>query len=215
MGDLHHLCLICFLEPGEASSSEEEPPSPEDKENQAPKRAGPHLRFEISSEDGFIVEAESLEGAWRTLIEKVQEARGHARLRHLSFSGMSGARLLGIHHDAVIFLAEQLPGAQRCQHYKFRYHQQGEGQEEPPLNPHGAARAEVYLRKCTFDMFNFLASQHRVLPEGAACDEEEDEVQLRSTRRATSLELPMAMRFRHLKKTSKEAICHPWAGPVL
>nr|XP_012630480.1 histone-lysine N-methyltransferase 2B isoform X3 [Microcebus murinus] len=191
---------------GEASSSEEEPPSPEDKENQAPKRAGPHLRFEISSEDGFSVEAESLEGAWRTLIEKVQEARGHARLRHLSFSGMSGARLLGIHHDAVIFLAEQLPGAQRCQHYKFRYHQQGEGQEEPPLNPHGAARAEVYLRKCTFDMFNFLASQHRVLPEGAACDEEEDEVQLRSTRRATSLELPMAMRFRHLKKTSKEAV---------
>uniref|UniRef100_A0A8C8YHN3 Histone-lysine N-methyltransferase 2B n=1 Tax=Prolemur simus TaxID=1328070 RepID=A0A8C8YHN3_PROSS len=191
---------------GEASSSEEEPPSPEDKENQAPKRAGPHLRFEISSEDGFSVEAESLEGAWRTLIEKVQEARGHARLRHLSFSGMSGARLLGIHHDAVIFLAEQLPGAQRCQHYKFRYHQQGEGQEEPPLNPHGAARAEVYLRKCTFDMFNFLASQHRVLPEGATCDEEEDEVQLRSTRRATSLELPMAMRFRHLKKTSKEAV---------
>ncbi|KAB0394186.1 hypothetical protein E2I00_015252, partial [Balaenoptera physalus] len=218
---------------GEASSSEEEPPSPEDKENQAPKRAGPHLRFEISSEDGFSVEAESLEGefgssidregrcpvehhpdssgpalspgAWRILIEKVQEARGHARLRHLSFSGMSGARLLGIHHDAVIFLAEQLPGAQRCQHYKFRYHQQGEGQEEPPLNPHGAARAEVYLRKCTFDMFNFLASQHRVLPEGATCDEEEDEVQLRSTRRATSLELPMAMRFRHLKKTSKEA----------
>ncbi|XP_021532247.2 histone-lysine N-methyltransferase 2B isoform X1 [Aotus nancymaae] len=191
---------------GEASSSEEEPPSPEDKENQAPKRTGPHLRFEISSEDGFSVEAESLEGAWRTLIEKVQEARGHARLRHLSFSGMSGARLLGIHHDAVIFLAEQLPGAQRCQHYKFRYHQQGEGQEEPPLNPHGAARAEVYLRKCTFDMFNFLASQHRVLPEGATCDEEEDEVQLRSTRRATSLELPMAMRFRHLKKTSKEAV---------
>ncbi|XP_021022216.1 histone-lysine N-methyltransferase 2B isoform X2 [Mus caroli] len=191
---------------GEASSSEEEPPSPEDKENQVPKRAGPHLRFEISSDDGFSVEAESLEVAWRTLIEKVQEARGHARLRHLSFSGMSGARLLGIHHDAVIFLAEQLPGAQRCQHYKFRYHQQGEGQEEPPLNPHGAARAEVYLRKCTFDMFNFLASQHRVLPEGATCDEEEDEVQLRSTRRATSLELPMAMRFRHLKKTSKEAV---------
>ncbi|XP_058531187.1 histone-lysine N-methyltransferase 2B isoform X1 [Ochotona princeps] len=191
---------------GEASSSEEEPAFPEDKENQAPKRAGPHLRFEISSEDGFSVEAESLEGAWRALIEKVQEARGHARLRHLSFSGMSGARLLGIHHDAVIFLAEQLPGAQRCQHYKFRYHQQGEGQEEPPLNPHGAARAEVYLRKCTFDMFNFLASQHRVLPEGATCDEEEDEVQLRSTRRATSLELPMAMRFRHLKKTSKEAV---------
>lgn len=50
------------MEAGEASSSEEEPPSPEDKENQVPKRAGPHLRFEISSDDGFSVEAESLEG---------------------------------------------------------------------------------------------------------------------------------------------------------
>lgn len=37
-------------------------------------------------------------------------------------------------------------------------------------------------------MFNFLASQHRVLPEGATCDEEEDEVQLRSTRYAEQLE---------------------------
>lgn len=45
----------------------------------------------------------------------------------------------------------------------------------PPLLP-------AVCRKCTFDMFNFLASQHRVLPEGATCDEEEDEVQLRSTR---------------------------------
>lgn len=37
-------------------------------------------------------------------------------------------------------------------------------------------------RKCTFDMFNFLASQHRRLPEAGAEDEEEDEVQLKSTR---------------------------------
>lgn len=31
-------------------------------------------------------------------------------------------------------------------------------------------------------MFNFLASQHRVLPESGPYDEEEDEVQLKSTR---------------------------------
>lgn len=53
------------MEAGEASSSEEEPPSPEDKENQVPKLVGPHLRFEISSDDGFSVEAESLEGELR------------------------------------------------------------------------------------------------------------------------------------------------------
>lgn len=91
----------------------------------------------------------------------------------------------------------------------------------------------VYFhRKSTFDMFNFLASQHRQLPDIGPYDDEEDEVLLKSTRcgftslfssagiscvqmfkmshfslrRATSLELPMAMRFRHLERTSKEAV---------
>ncbi|XP_059728855.1 uncharacterized protein LOC132341370 isoform X2 [Haemorhous mexicanus] len=52
-------------------------------------------------------------------------------------------------------------------------------------------------------MFSFLASQHRALPQGPPPrEEEEDEVQLKPTR----LELPMAMRFRHLKRTAKEAV---------
>lgn len=36
-------------------------------------------------------------------------------------------------------------------------------------------------RKSTFDMFNFLASQHRQLPDINPYDEEEDEVPLKST----------------------------------
>ncbi|KAL8220216.1 UNVERIFIED_CONTAM: hypothetical protein K2H54_040832 [Gekko kuhli] len=188
------------------SSSEEDNLNQEDKENEVPRKTQPHLRFEITSEDGLNVQADSIEGAWKAVIEKVQEARTNGRLKHLSFAGMNGVRMLGMHHDAVIFLVEQLYGAKACHKYKFRYHQHEGEEEELPLNPHGCARAEVYVRKCTFDMFNFLASQHRVLPEGGPYDEEEDEVQLKSTRRATSLELPMAMRFRHLKKTSKEAV---------
>ncbi|XP_054855087.1 histone-lysine N-methyltransferase 2B [Eublepharis macularius] len=188
------------------SSSDEDNLNQEDKENEVPRKTQPHLRFEITNEDGLNVQADSIEGAWKAVIEKVQEARTNARLKHLSFAGMNGVRMLGMHHDAVIFLVEQLHGAKACHKYKFRYHQHEGEEEELPLNPHGCARVEVYVRKCTFDMFNFLASQHRVLPEGGPYDEEEDEVQLKSTRRATSLELPMAMRFRHLKKTSKEAV---------
>ncbi|XP_034972975.2 histone-lysine N-methyltransferase 2B isoform X3 [Zootoca vivipara] len=191
---------------GDLSSSDEDNLKQEDKENEMPRKTQPHLCFEITSEDGFNVQADSIDGAWKAVIEKIQEARTNARLKHLSFAGMNGVRLLGMHHDAVIFLVEQLYGAKACHKYKFRYHQHEGEEEELPLNPHGCARAEVYVRKCTFDMFNFLASQHRVLPEGGPYDEEEDEVQLKSTRRATSLELPMAMRFRHLKKTSKEAV---------
>uniref|UniRef100_A0A6P8ST43 [histone H3]-lysine(4) N-methyltransferase n=1 Tax=Geotrypetes seraphini TaxID=260995 RepID=A0A6P8ST43_GEOSA len=191
---------------GDPSSSDEEALTVVNKENDEPRKSQPHLRFEISNEDGFSVTTESIDSAWKAVIDKVQEARGNSRLRHLSFTGMNGVRMLGIHHDAVLFLLEQLQGAEHCCKYKFRFHQHEDMEEELPLNPSGCTRAEVYLRKCTFDMFNFLASQHRTLPEGCPYDEEEDEVQLKSTRRATSLELPMAMRFRHLKKTSKEAV---------
>ncbi|KAM3921150.1 histone-lysine N-methyltransferase 2B isoform 2-T2 [Leptodactylus fuscus] len=178
----------------------------EEKENLLPRRGGPYLRYEIISEDGFYTQSDSADGAWRKVVEKVQEARGVGRLRQLSFSGLSGARMLGVQHDAVLFLLEQLLGAERCRGYKFLFHPQEVEEEELLINPSGCARSEFYVRKCTFDMFNFLASQHRTLPELCAYEEEEEEVQLKSTRRATSLDLPMAMRFRHLKKTSKEAV---------
>ncbi|RXM93165.1 Histone-lysine N-methyltransferase 2B [Acipenser ruthenus] len=78
--------------------------------------------------------------------------------------------MLGMVHDAVLFLVEQLFGASLCSRHKFCFHKQEDLEEELPINPSGCARAEVYLR------------------------------------RATSLELPMAMRFRHLERTSKEAV---------
>ncbi|XP_036393918.1 histone-lysine N-methyltransferase 2B isoform X2 [Megalops cyprinoides] len=191
---------------GAMSSSEDEMPPPDLDDEPPPSRDQPHLRFEITSEDGFSVEADSIEVAWKAVIDGVQEARAAVRLKQLSFAGMSGARMMGMLHDAVLFLVEQLQGASRCQGHVFRFHKQDNQEEELPVNPSGCARSEVYLRKSTFDMFNFLASQHRQLPDNGLYDEEEDEVPLKSTRRATSLELPMAMRFRHLEKTSKEAV---------
>ncbi|XP_041091096.1 histone-lysine N-methyltransferase 2B-like [Polyodon spathula] len=192
---------------GAASSSDEEGlfPDPEE-EGGASAKDRPHLRFEIKSEDGFHIQADSIEVAWRAVVDRVQEARAAARLKQLSFAGVSGVRMLGMLHDAVLFLVEQLFGANLCSRHKFCFHKQEDLEEELPINPSGCARAEVYLRKSTFDMFNFLASQHRQLPDIVACDEEEDEVPLKSTRRATSLELPMAMRFRHLERSSKEAV---------
>ncbi|XP_044279607.1 histone-lysine N-methyltransferase 2A [Varanus komodoensis] len=175
------------------------------KEGLAERKPKKGLLFEISSDDGFQICAESIEEAWKSLTDKVQEARSNARLKQLSFAGVSGLRMLGLLHDAVVFLIEQLYGAKHCHNYKFRFHKPEEA-KEPPVNPHGSARAEVHLRKSAFDMFNFLASKHRQPPEYKPNDEEEEEVQLKSARRATSMDLPMPMRFRHLKKTSKEAV---------
>ncbi|KAG9482525.1 hypothetical protein GDO78_011284 [Eleutherodactylus coqui] len=171
---------------------------------QGPKpRTG--LLFEISSDDGFQISANSIEEAWKSLTDRVQEARSNARLKQLSFAGVNGLRMLGLIHDAVLFLVEQLYGANKCRSYKFRFHRPA-GEEEPPINPHGSARAEVHQRRSAFDMFNFLASKHRQPPDYKPNDEEEEEVQLKCVRRATSMDLPMPMRFRHLRKTSKEAV---------
>ncbi|KAK7124475.1 hypothetical protein R3I94_018745 [Phoxinus phoxinus] len=186
-------------------SSDEDSPSP-GKQDKCASLYQSHLRFQITSEDGFSVEADSMDVAWKAVMDGVQEARIGCRLEQLPISRVSGARVLGVLHDAVLFLLEQLQGASLCQKHRFRFHQHEVPEEVLPINPSGCARAEVYVRKSTFDMFNFLASQHRQLPESRPCDDEEDDVMLKSSRRATSTELPVAMRFRHLEKTSKEAV---------
>lgn len=123
--------------------------------------------------------------AWKSLTDKVQEARSNAKLKELSFdgraptcqiivlhiihikvmyliiecciifflfllcfmalSGVNGLRMLGVVHDAVVFLLEQLYGARYCRNYQFRFHKP-QDVDEPPLNPHGSARAEVHHR---------------------------------------------------------------------
>nr|XP_057902368.1 histone-lysine N-methyltransferase 2A isoform X2 [Doryrhamphus excisus] len=191
-------------DPVAGGSSEDEAPSPKAKRSTYVNQ--PHLRFEITSDDGFSVKANSMEVAWRAVIEGVLDARADFRMKQLPLGVMCGPRVLGVVHDAVIFLLEQLQGAAHCKSHRFRFHRCDDIEEELPLNPSGCARTEVYTRKATFDMFNFLASQHRALPDPSPFDEEEDEFPLKSSRRATSSELPMAMRFRHLEKTSKEAV---------
>ncbi|XP_034718401.1 histone-lysine N-methyltransferase 2A isoform X2 [Etheostoma cragini] len=160
--------------------------------------------FEIRSEDGFHIRCESIEEAWKSLTDKVQEARSNARLKELSFEGVNGLRMLGVVHEAVVFLLEQLYGSRHCRSYRFRFHKPEEI-DEPPINPHGSARAEISHRRSVFDMFNFLASKHRQPPEYKPQEDEDDEGQLRTARRA-SVELPLAVRFKQLKATSKETV---------
>lgn len=191
---------------GASSGSEDESPLSEEEEEHPNNKEQPHLKFEIQSDDGFSVEADSIEIAWKAVIDGVREARAIARLRPLTFQKITGDRMLGFVHDTVVFLLEQLHGAHHCQRHAFRFFKQFSQDDDLPVNPTGCARSELYVRKSTFDMFNFLASQHRQLPDIDLYDDEEDEVLLKSTRRATSLELPMAMRFRHLERTSKEAV---------
>lgn len=60
-------------------------------------------------------------------------------------AGVNGLRMLGVVHEAVVFLLEQLYGSRHCRSYRFRFHKP-EDTDEPPLNPHGSARAEIHHR---------------------------------------------------------------------
>ncbi len=38
-------------------------------------------------------------------------------------AGINPLKILGMSHDALVFLIEQLYGAKNCHEYKFKYHQ--------------------------------------------------------------------------------------------
>ncbi|CAL1545426.1 unnamed protein product [Lymnaea stagnalis] len=166
------------------------------------------LKFEISSDDGFSCQGDTVEDAWNQVLEKVQDVRAASRMKQLSYAGISGRNMFGVDHDAVVYLIEQLYGAVHChRNYKFKFHKYDldQADAEVTLNPSGAARSETFGSRKPFDMFNFLKSMYRTKP-GDDEREKEEEMALKSSRRATSLSLPMAMRFRKLKTFAKEAV---------
>uniref|UniRef100_T1J3M7 Histone-lysine N-methyltransferase trithorax n=1 Tax=Strigamia maritima TaxID=126957 RepID=T1J3M7_STRMM len=161
--------------------------------SQQPQQA--HIVYQISSEDGFFVQTNNVNEAWRTVAERVQDARAAAKLKYVPVDGINGINMSGLGQNAVQYILEQMPQAKTCQKYRFRI----------PENPSGCARSETFQTRKEYDMFNFLASKHRQPPEGRNGPEEE-EMQHKSSRRATSMDLPMAMRFRHLRQTAREAV---------
>ncbi|CAH2230369.1 jg19186 [Pararge aegeria aegeria] len=175
-----------------------------------PKDDGPKLIYEVSSEDGFNYSSSSLTDLWTKVIEAVQNARKHSGLPLIQYnlpSTLSGAHLLGLNNNALRYLIEQLPGANRCTKYKIRQGRPlnswdndldlSEGFKESPW---GSARTGPVSRKQNHDMFSWMASPFREEPPPFGGQEGESSI---SRRLAT---LPPAMRFRQLKETSKASV---------
>ncbi|KAK3581005.1 hypothetical protein CHS0354_013899 [Potamilus streckersoni] len=168
---------------------------------------GLRLVYEITSDDGFSCKADTMEDAWKQVIEKVQDARVASRMKTLSYGGLDVLKLFGLNHNSVVYLVEQLYGAQHCRKYRFRYHKHivPEEEEEPVQNPTGCARSEPFQGRKPYDMFSFLMSKYRQMPVEENCKEDVEMIH-KSSRRATSMDLPMAMRFRKLQEHSREAV---------
>ena len=124
--------------------------------------------------------------------------------------------MLGLTHTALRYLLEQVPGADQVSGdspYTWKH------QPAPPVpapikeNPSGSARTEAWSgHRRPHDMFAWLASRYRkkphpnvgfkLPPEIAA----EAHLMEGNNRRATSLDLPMAMRYRQLARNAREAV---------
>ncbi|OWF41440.1 uncharacterized protein LOC110462400 isoform X2 [Mizuhopecten yessoensis] len=168
----------------------------------------PYLVFEINSDDGFSCRADSMDEAWRQVAERVQDARVAAHMKQLSFQSMSGVTMFGVNHNSLRYLIEQLNGVQHFRNYETLYHHYDLSPEElePAENPTGSIRTEGYHGRKPFDMFSFLMSMYRRKPNPVPAGKSDVEMNLKSQRRATSMDLPMAMRFRKLKEHSREAV---------
>jgi len=176
----------------------------------------PYIMFKISSDDGGInLEGGNITHLWRKVFDAVSDARSAHKMESLSCLslGPSGEDMLGLTHTALRYLLEQAPGASKVSGYTWKH------QPEPPKpapvkeNPSGSARTEAWSgERRPHDMFAWLASRYRrkphpnvgfkLPPEIAA----EAHLMEGNNRRATSLDLPMAMRYRQLAKNAREAV---------
>ncbi|XP_062713018.1 histone-lysine N-methyltransferase trithorax isoform X2 [Aedes albopictus] len=188
-----------------------------------PKTNSPKLLYEIQSQDGFTYKSTSIVEIWDKLFEAVQTARKAHGLQPLpegQLEEMAGVQMLGLKTNAIRYLLEQLPGVEKCSQYQPQYHKKlsadGSSNGTAPVasiyadyfddikeNPYGAARCEPYSSRSEYDMFSWLASRHRKQPMPVVAQSIDDTV---IPRRGSGSNLPMAMRYRTLKETSKESV---------
>ena len=179
----------------------------------------PFIMFKLASEDGAIcLEGSNITDLWQKVFEAVSDARSAQRLGPLPGPslGPSGEDMLGLTHTALRYLLEQVPGAANLPPAGgYTWLHQPPPPEAPPVreNPSGSARTEGWSgQRRPWDMFAWLASRDRrkphpnvgfkLPPELAA----EAHLMEGNNRRATSLDLPMAMRYRQLARNAREAV---------
>ncbi|KAL3210193.1 hypothetical protein MRX96_037330 [Rhipicephalus microplus] len=152
------------------------PAVPQREEVRSPHFDRPYIVYEISSEDGFLHSSPNAHEVWRYLFEKLQDARAGANMQPLTNDDVDGFALMGLTHKAVVYLTEQLRGADNCENYIFKYHKRNS--TKLPENPSGCARLEGFKSRGHHDMFKFLASAHRSPPCYDPSSDNGDEVEV-------------------------------------
>jgi len=207
-----------FVNEQEVDDKEREFKKIKEWENEVKKgrnKKEPHIMYNLTSDDGgFSAQGSDITSLWEKVFEAVSNARASQKMAPLPSPslGPTGEQMLGLTHSALRYLLEQFPGAQKATKYEWKHKDPPQPPTPTKENPSGSARTEPHHSKSEYDMFSWLASRHRkkphpnvgfILPPELAA---EAHLMGGTSRRATSLDLPMAMRFRHLAKNAKEAV---------
>ncbi|KAL3289472.1 hypothetical protein HHI36_022895 [Cryptolaemus montrouzieri] len=165
------------------------------------------ILYTIETQDGFRYSSTSVSELWSKVFETVQNARAAHNMPPLpeqSLNAMNNLHILGLKNNGLKYLLEQLPFVSKCSKYKPNHH-------FPAINidledeyavghSFGAIRCAPHTKRCNqYDMFGWLSSKHR-RPENTVLYDME------LPRRGSINNLPMAMRFRQLKLTSKYSV---------
>ncbi|CAL1288138.1 unnamed protein product [Larinioides sclopetarius] len=96
----------------------------EGREESFPKDR-PYLLYEIDSEDGLHIQSRNLRDAWLKVYDELQDARIAAHMKQITLApeDVNGPHMLGLDNPALMYLLEQLPGAECCPDYEFLFHQ--------------------------------------------------------------------------------------------
>ena len=192
-------------------------------------KKGAHIVYELVSDDGFFAQSDSVSAVWKKLLDSIQEARNRSKSSEPLHNGClrsvneRNLNLTGLHHNAIINLLEQLPNADLCTDYKFKYRTQRDResaeiqvQQHGSTHGYGSIRAAPYNGRSAYDMFGWLASQYRARPQpvrtytsssSSAIIAASDQETQPSARRVTNFELlPMTVRFKHLRQVAKHSV---------
>nr|WAB05089.1 histone-lysine N-methyltransferase trithorax [Colaphellus bowringi] len=167
----------------------------------------PSILYTMETQDGFKYSSSSVSDLWSRVLEAVQTARAAHNMPPLptnSSSIMNSVHIMGFKSNGLKYLIEQLPGATKCSKYKsffkFPPHPSDIDDEYGQDHIYGTIRCAPYQNQNNepYDMFGWLSSKHRQ-PEEISLDTLE-----LLPRRVVNL--PMAMKFRQLKLTSKYSV---------
>lgn len=165
------------------------------------------ILYTIETQDGFRYTSASVADLWSKVFETVQHARAAHNMPPLpeqSQNALNDLHVLGLKNNGLKYLLEQLPSVSKCSKYKPSYHFSSVNidlEDEYAIgHSFGAIRCAPHTKRYNqYDMFGWLSSKHR-RPENAVIYD------LELPRRGSINNLPMAMRFRQLKLTSKYSV---------